>query len=87
MNRSSLYRNPPKEKSILEKYLHIMRRIDEIYTAHPTWGYRTITKIIRRDDNILVSRKKIRRMMRDMGAYTIYPKPNLPKKGICIEKS
>jgi putative transposase len=57
-----------------------MRRIDEIHTAHPTWGYRTITKIIRRDDEILVNRKKIRRMMRVMGIYTIYPKPNLSKR-------
>lgn len=57
-----------------------MRRIDELHTAHPTWGYRTITKIIRRDDEILVNRKKIRRMMRVMGIYTIYPKPNLSKR-------
>ena len=57
-----------------------MRRIDELHTAHPTWGYRTISRIIRRDDQILVNRKKVRRMMRDMGVYTIYPKPNLSKR-------
>lgn len=57
-----------------------MRRIDELHTGHPTWGYRMITKIIRRDDQLCVNRKKIRRMMRDMGVYTIYPKPNLSKR-------
>jgi putative transposase len=57
-----------------------MRRIDELHTAHPTWGYRMITKVIRRDDKICVNRKKIRRMMRDMGVHTIYPKPNLSKR-------
>lgn len=57
-----------------------MRRIDELHTAHPTWGYRMMTKVIRRDDEICVNRKKIRRMMRDMGVYTIYPKPNLSKR-------
>lgn len=57
-----------------------MRRIDELHTAHPTWGYRMITKTIRRDDKICVNRKKIRRMMRDMGVHTIYPKPNLSKR-------
>jgi len=57
-----------------------MRRIDEIHTAHPTWGYRTITRILRRDDHLLINRKKVRRMMRDMGIYTIYPKPNLSKR-------
>ena len=56
-----------------------MRRIDTIHTAHPTWGYRTITEIIRRDDKLIVNRKRIRRIMRDMGVYTIYPKPNLSK--------
>lgn len=57
-----------------------MRRIDELHTAHATWGYRMITRVIRRDDNVCVNRKKIRRMMRDMGVYTIYPKPNLSKR-------
>jgi len=80
INRSSIYRDPPKEKVISDEDLFMMRRIDEIHTAHPTWGYRTITKIIRRDDEILVNRKKIRRMMRVMGIYTIYPKPNLSKR-------
>jgi len=80
INRSSIYRDPPKEKTISDEDLFIMRKIDEIHTAHPTWGYRTITKIIRRDDEILVNRKKVRRMMRVMGIYTIYPKPNLSKR-------
>ena len=57
-----------------------MNRIDEIHTGHPTWGYRTITKIIRRDDGILVNRKKILRMMNEMGVRTIYPVPNLSKR-------
>lgn len=57
-----------------------MRRIDEIHTDHPTWGYRTITTIIRRDDHILVNRKKILRLMHVMGVETIYPKPNLSKR-------
>lgn len=57
-----------------------MGRIDELHSDHPTWGYRTITKIIRRDHGICVNRMKIRRMMRDMGVYTIYPKPNLSKR-------
>ena len=57
-----------------------MNRIDEIHTAHPTWGYRTITKIIRRDDGITVNHKKILRMMNTMGVRTIYPLPNLSKR-------
>lgn len=80
INRSSTYRDPPKERTISDEDFLIMRRIDELHTAHPTWGYRTITKIIRRDDEILANRKKIRRMMRGMDIYIIYPKPNLSKR-------
>ena len=80
INRSSIYRYPPQEKSISDEDLFIMRRINEIHTAHPTWGYRTITKIIQCDGKILFNRKKVRRMMRFMGIYTIYPKPNLSKR-------
>lgn len=80
VNRSSVYRNPPKERSISDEDLFIMGKIDELHTDHPTWGYRTITKIIRRDHGICVNRKKIRRMMRVMGVYTIFPKPNLSKR-------
>lgn len=80
INRTSVYRQPPDQKPISDEDLFAMRRIDEIHTAHPTWGYRTITRILRRDDNLLINRKKVRRMMRDMGIYTIYPKPNLSKR-------
>ena len=80
INRSSIYRKPPQEKVISDEDLFTVRRIDEIHTAYPTWGYRTITKIIRHDDKILVNRKKVRRMMRFMSIYTIYPKPNLSKR-------
>lgn len=57
-----------------------MGKIDELHTEHPTWGYRTLTKIIRRDHGILVNREKNRRAMRLMGVYTIFPKPNLSKR-------
>lgn len=57
-----------------------MHKIDELHTTHPTWGYRTLTKTIRRDLKVTINQKKVRRMMRDMGVYTIYPKPNLSKR-------
>lgn len=79
LNRSSLYRKPV-EKLISDEELFIMRRIDEIHTNEPTWGYRTITRILRRDNNILINRKRTRRIMSDMGIYAIYPKPNLSKR-------
>lgn len=52
------YRDPSQGRTISDQDLFVMRRIDEIHTVHPTWGYRMITAIIRRDDKILVKRKK-----------------------------
>ena len=53
-----------------------MNLIDEIYTKHPYFGVRRIKKSLEKEDEI-VNRKKIRRLMREMGIYAIYPKPNL----------
>ncbi len=80
VNRTSVYRHPPKERDISDEDLFVMGKIDGLHTDHPTWGYRTLTKVIRRDHGILVNRKKIRRMMQVMGIYTIFPKPNLSKR-------
>ncbi len=79
INRSSVYRDAGP-KVIPEEDITIMNWIDSIHTNHPTWGYRTITKIIRRDCEIIVNRKKVLRLMREMGVRTIYPKPNLSKR-------
>jgi putative transposase len=57
-----------------------MRWIDEIHTYESTWGYRTITCILRRDHGLTINKKKVRRMMRVMGIYALYPKPNLSKR-------
>jgi putative transposase len=57
-----------------------MRLIDEIHTHEPTWGYRTMTTILRRDHGLLINKKRVRRIMRNMGIYAIYPKPNLSKR-------
>ncbi|MBM7560856.1 putative transposase [Fusibacter tunisiensis] len=57
-----------------------MRLIDEIHTDEPTYGYRTITTILNRNPNIHINKKRVRRIMKDMGIYAIYPKPNLSKR-------
>ena len=80
VNRTSLYRDPPKNKSVSDDDLKIMNKIDELHTNHPTWGYRMLTKVICRELKVNVNRKKVRRLMRVMGVYTIYPKPNLSKR-------
>lgn len=41
---------------------------------------RSIQKSLRRDYGLVINKKRVRRIMRDMGIYTIYPKPNLSKR-------
>lgn len=79
INRTSVYRNTPV-KTVADEELLIMHRIDELHTQEPTWGYRTITTVLRRDYGLLINRKRVRRIMREMGIYTLYPKPNLSKR-------
>lgn len=79
VNRTSIYRIPPV-KTVTDEELLIMRWIDELHTQEPTWGYRTITTVLRRDQGLLINRKRVRRIMREMGIYTLYPKPNLSKR-------
>src|SRR4051794_7450002 len=58
----------------------MMRRIDELYTACPFYGSRKITEELTRrgeEDN----RKRVRRLMREMGLVAIYPKPRLSAAG------
>lgn len=79
VNRTSAYRKP-NTPVISEHDLRLMRRIDEIHTDEPTWGYRTITWVLQNKDGLVVNRKKVRRLMQQMGIYTLYPKPNLSKR-------
>jgi putative transposase len=78
VNRTSVYR-PEKKQQISEFNIEIMHRIDEIYTNHPYFGYRTMTAFLR-DRGYDINRKRVRRLMRLMGLEAIYPKPNLSKR-------
>jgi putative transposase len=78
LNRSSLYYKPvpPSPEEIRLKH-----RIDELYTAHPFMGYRTIAAIMNREGDG-IHENTVRRYMREMGLMAIYPGPNLSKRDI-----
>lgn len=63
LNRSSLYYQsvPPSAEEITLKH-----RIDEVYTAHPYYGYRRITAQLQRE-KVEVNHKAVARHMREMG--------------------
>jgi len=51
-----------------------MNKIDEVYTTHPFYGSRRISK------EIGINRKQAQRLMREIGIAALYPKPNLSKR-------
>lgn len=71
INRSSLYYRPV---AVSQEELDLRRQIDELYTEHPYYGSRRIAKILN------VNRKKVQRLMREMGIAAIYPGPNLSRR-------
>ena len=75
LNRSSLYYQPLAPSSA---ELHLKRRIDQIYTAHPFYGSRKITAVLRQE--LVINRKAVQRHMREMGLAAICPGPNLSKR-------
>jgi putative transposase len=77
LNRSTFYYEPTGATS---EDLHMMRLIDELYTACPFYGSRKITEALTRRGEE-VNRKRVQRLMREMGLEAIYPKPRLSAAG------
>jgi putative transposase len=71
VNRSSFYYRP---KPIKQEDLDLMRKIDELYIENPSSGSRTIRRQLKRQ-GMIVSRRRIQRLMRLMGIEAVYPKP------------
>ena len=53
----------------------LCNRIYDVYLEFPCYGYRKITAVLRHE-GIDVNRKRVQRMMQDMGLRAIYPEPN-----------
>ena len=71
--RSTVYYHPvapPALDAVLK------RRLDELYTAHPFYGSRRMTAVLQRE-GYTVNRKRVQRLLQDLGLQTIYPKANL----------
>lgn len=73
--RSSLYyRSNNKRRKEGEEFDNLlMRLIDELYTEAPFYGVRRLARGLKEQDHI-VSHKRIRRLMRQMGIEAIRPK-------------
>lgn len=73
--RSTYYHRPQPTPA---DDLALMRKIDEIYLAHPYFGSRQMARFLRRQ-GYRVNRKRIQRLMRLMDLEAIYQKPNLSR--------
>jgi putative transposase len=76
VNRSSLYYEP---LSADEATLTLMNLIDEQYTRTPFYGSRKILRYLR-EQGYGVNRKRVQRLMQQMGLYGICPGPNTSRR-------
>lgn len=68
----------PDEQAV-ERKEAIMARIDYWHTKNPAWGSRKIKKLLNKD-GYSITRKTVRKYMREMAIYTTYPKPNTSQR-------
>jgi putative transposase len=75
LNRSGLYY---RQREAGSTNAMLMRRLDELYTAHPFLGYRKLTALLRAEGHA-VNGKRVLRLLRCMGLQAIYQKPDTSK--------
>jgi putative transposase len=73
--RSGVYRAP---RPANDNDLALMRRIDELYTAWPFLGSRRMMALLRAEGHG-INRKRVQRLMRQMGIAALGPKPRTSK--------
>jgi putative transposase len=76
LSRSGVYR--PKAPANDEADLALMRSIDELFLAHPFLGSRRMAVMLRAAGEP-INRKRVQRLMRQMGIAALGPKPNSSK--------
>lgn len=59
--------------------LQWLRRLDQLYLAHPYYGSRRFAVVLSQEANQRLNRKRIQRLMHLMGIEALYPKPNLSR--------
>jgi len=73
--RSGVYR-PPRAAN--DNNLSVMRRLDELFTQWPFLGSRRLARLLH-DEGHAINRKRVQRLMRQMGIAALGPKPRTTK--------
>jgi putative transposase len=76
LSRSGVYR--PKKPVNDEADRALMRRLDELFLAHPFLDSRRMTAMLRAGGP-RINRKRVQRLMRTMGIAALGPKPRTTK--------
>lgn len=77
MNRSTVYYQRTR---VSDEDLALMRRIDAMHLQRPYYGSRRIRDWLQ-DESHEVNRKRVQRLMRQMGIMALYPKPRTSRAG------
>ncbi len=75
IHRSGVYYAP---SGTSEEELELMRRIDELHLAHPFLGSRKLSQELRAEGRV-VNRKRVQRLMQQMGIVALAPQPQTSK--------
>ena len=73
--RSGVYR---ERRPANDNDLGLMRRIDELFTSWPFLGSRRLARMLRQEGHP-INRKRVQRLMRQMGIAALGPKPRTTK--------
>jgi putative transposase len=76
ISRGTIYYLP---KPVSSEDLSLMRRIDELHLEFPFAGSRMLRDLLNREREKNISRKRLRRLMKQMGIEALYRKPNTSK--------
>ncbi len=75
--RSSVY---ARHRDVAKADLELMRQIDELYLKWPFYGSRRMSEELRQRGYVF-NRKRVQRLMRQMGLRAVYPKPRTSQPG------
>jgi putative transposase len=76
LSRASLYYRP---KAPSAEEIALKHRIDELYTAHPYYGSRRITAVLRQEGPT-INRKAVQRHMQELGITGLAPGPHTSRQ-------
>ena len=76
--RSTLYYEGRPET---DENLALMRRLDELHLAHPTFGSRRLEALLEAEGTV-VNRKRVVRLLQTMGIEAIHPRGHTSQPGM-----